>query len=399
MTSIKHIVFIVTGIFVIGTGTALAEPAINSVSGAFTHKGTIVIRGFGFGEKDPAAPLMWDDCEDRAVDNDSAVTSAGWVDVWPQIRVADYAAARTRYRNIPYRSTPAPHPNSTKYLAGCHYQYADNNPQFIGDPSDDQSYRSVCITADNGSAANNWYVSFYYTLDPNWNKSGLNYNNHKLTVNQKSGQSYTGGMQYNAYCGSNGPAPRAGNDICRIEGHSSNNELGNCTVSALNTNNPADHWIKVEDYVATKRHMYIDNVHAFRDDPISDIRSFSLGGYYRRVRDGGTIANTADYRGGVGASNYRYFDDMYIDTTLSRVILTNNSTYSSATIIEPQIPSAWANNSITITVNQAKFADCETAYLFVFDADNNHNAVGYPIRLVTGAGKAPCPPIGGKLFK
>lgn len=64
-------------------GTATAEPQVQSVSASFVHKRTVVIRGSGFGSKTPAAPLMWDDCDGKAVDNDSAVTESGWVDVWP----------------------------------------------------------------------------------------------------------------------------------------------------------------------------------------------------------------------------------------------------------------------------------------------------------------------------
>ena len=139
-------------------------------------------------------------------------------------------------------------------------------------------------------------------------------------------------------------------------------------------------------------------VNAFRDDPISSIRSFTLGGYFRYVVDGGSIANTADYRGGILDSNYRYYDDMYIDTSLARIMLCNNSTYANATICEPQIPSAWSNTTITSTVNLGKLPSSGMGYLFVFDSSNNHNSTGYPVVIGGGGGGgdmiAPDPPTG-----
>ena len=79
--------------------------------------------------------------------------------------------------------------------------------------------------------------------------------------------------------------------------------------------------------------------------------------------------------GGAEAHNghddaWRYYDDIYIDNTFSRVMLCNNSTYASATICEPQIPhTTWNDGSIALTVNQGALTG-ETAYLFVFDNSN-----------------------------
>ena len=54
-----------------------AEPMISSVSGAGNHGNSITIIGSGFGTKSPAAPLLWDDCEDKTVNSTSAVSSEG----------------------------------------------------------------------------------------------------------------------------------------------------------------------------------------------------------------------------------------------------------------------------------------------------------------------------------
>jgi hypothetical protein len=76
-----------------------------------------------------------------------------------------------------------------------------------------------------------------------------------------------------------------------------------------------------------------------------------------------------------------------VDNTFSRVVLANNATYTSATIVEPQIPTVWSGSSITVTVNLGKLPDTGTAYLFVFDSNNRGNAVGYPVTI--GGGSAP----------
>jgi hypothetical protein len=77
---------------------------------------------------------------------------------------------------------------------------------------------------------------------------------------------------------------------------------------------------------------------------------------------------------------YRYFDDVYIDTTLSRVVLANSQDYDQATVIEPQIPLEWSDGSITVQSNLGKLGG-PNMYLFVFDDYNQRNAVGYTIEL------------------
>lgn len=96
----------------------------------------------------------------------------------------------------------------------------------------------------------------------------------------------------------------------------------------------------------------------------------------------------------VAQDSYLYYDDFYVDNTWARVMIGNNSNFSSCTHREIQIPTEWDDGSITITGNRGSFDPCEAYYLFVVDADGNVNTNGFPIRIVTGAGEAPCPPTG-----
>ena len=73
-----------------------------------------------------------------------------------------------------------------------------------------------------------------------------------------------------------------------------------------------------------------------------------------------------------------WMDDIYIAKTKARVEIGDNSDWDLCTHREIQPPTAWIDNSITITVNQGSFQDGNTAYLFVVDADGAVSE-GYPI--------------------
>ena len=90
-------------------------------------------------------------------------------------------------------------------------------------------------------------------------------------------------------------------------------------------------------------------------------------------------------------SNWRYYDDIYVDTTLARVVLAEQPTLSDASIVEVQIPSAWSDSSITATVNLGKFAPGQTAYLFVVDASGAASTTGVAVT-AGGTAIAPNPP-------
>jgi len=81
-----------------------------------------------------------------------------------------------------------------------------------------------------------------------------------------------------------------------------------------------------------------------------------------------------------------WFDDLYIATTQARVEMGNASSWAACTHREIQIPTAWSDNSITITVNQGSFQDGDAAYLFVVDAEGNVSN-GYPITIGGGGGE------------
>jgi len=75
-----------------------------------------------------------------------------------------------------------------------------------------------------------------------------------------------------------------------------------------------------------------------------------------------------------------YYDDIYLQFgTQARVEIGDSPEWSACTHREIQVPSAWSDGSIKITVNQGSFQAGDTAYLFVVDSECNVNPTGFPI--------------------
>jgi gamma-glutamyltranspeptidase len=98
---------------------------------------------------------------------------------------------------------------------------------------------------------------------------------------------------------------------------------------------------------------------------------------------------------GVGMNLDVYTDDTYIDTTRARVEIGNAPTWAQSNVREIQIPSAWSNSSITITINQGAFSNGDTVYLYVVDSNGNVNSNGYPVTIGgISSTNPPSPPTG-----
>jgi hypothetical protein len=180
------------------------------------------------------------------------------------------------------------------------------------------------------------------------------------------------------------------------------------------TKNPRNAWIHYEyrmqsDASVGVREIRIDNLTGAKyktncPNWMNNTRSFSIGGYFRGVYepwliDGCTCATSCwgetkqlvAYISDLNNNAFRYFDDMYVDTTWSRVMLCNTSTYPDGTddsyICEPQIPVTWADGSIEVTVNQGALTT-GPAFLYVFDSNNVANGTGYSVTLGEGGPSA-----------
>ena len=365
-----------------------AQPNPTAYTGdSLTHGNSFDITGASFGSKDPAGPLMWDDCEDRTVDNDASVTGKGWIDVWPYLQASDVDSARTRYRDTGFRTVTSAHTagGDSIFLSGCHHQFDNNDPQYIGGG---QTYRAVCVTADaNQAVVSRWFVMWYYRVDPVWPDSGCNagnIENHKFAVKQVGAGAYAGTNAYDS-CRE---YPCDGDSVMATIGHGS----GGCTrlyegtpPYGIRHYSPQLDWIKYEhrhwsDDTHGRRDWYFNNMYTNGYDGecvnwLDSTRSFTIGGYFR-WSDAGSPPVSEMY----GDTNaWRYFDDMYVDTVLSRVILGDASTYTACIILEPQICSAWSATSITVTTNLGRLQDSSKAWIYVFNETDQSNSSGLEV--------------------
>jgi hypothetical protein len=397
-----------------------AEPQISSVSGTVAHRQNITISGNGFGTKSPAAPLWWDDGEGAPVNNMSVMRSGemGWVvsgslagtsrhysDVWPYAVTENNGYSNMMYRSAGHRNVAGPHSLSSKFMVGCH----DDQGECLGG----EVGQNVGVTVGDMSRHDEWYVSFYLRLDPLWPiGTSSNYKFFNWEMGSPRARMYSTPFCYDNVNGCGGCNGYRKAPDCNEEYWGSPHVIQildreNCPTMTspycgspvitqdTRKRNPRRQWIKEEhvlDGVAERYIIRVNNADLL-DTANSNGCGFNrsrypqnpsgatLGGFWKQ----GVCGNTQD---DLNDNACRFFDDVYVDTTLARVILGNAAEYSSCTILEPQIPSTWSANSITVMVNQGAISSSQ-AYLYVFDVNNTHNNRGFPVTI--GGSSSPPP--------
>jgi len=408
-----------------------AQPAPTSIDAdSVEHGVNYTISGTAFGTKSPAAPLWWDDCEGAAHANRTLRSGElSWVtstltgnskhynDVWPTLLSGVYDTLNMMYRHA-VRSVTQPHANSTRYLAGGHGEQGECLGGEVG--------QNVAINVSDQIVSNDWYISYYLRLDPLW-PTGSYEHNYKFFVWERT-------APYNIYCGSGflydnfpgcgstpvNPANRS--SYRRSPGCNANWVAGTiywefdaATTSSIvyplygypwitfdtTAQNPLKAWTKAEHMArfglnhAGSIDKYLHDNVALLDISLDvtdaamieghdQVGGITIGGFYRIQLCSGQDDLDDDA--------WRYFDDIYIDRTFSRVILGNAATYATCTILEPQIPSAWSATSITVEGNLGALT-ADSAWVYVFNSDNTSNTNGLLVSL--GAVITPPePPVG-----
>jgi hypothetical protein len=415
----RLLIFTLTAFFVLGLNSVLAQPSVNSVSGVISHKENITIRGANFGLKSPARPLWWDDGEGAILNERSIMTSGemSWAvsgvlsgsnkhynDVAPTFVTQDGGIANMMYRTTGYRNVAAPHSRSSTFLAGGH----DDQGECLGG----EVGQNVALNVSDGTAHDEWYISYYLTLDPRW--PAWVYQNNYKEFNWEASPPYTiyhtNNYESGGACGGGHNdlrrAPQCGEDwqtlvivqFMDISFLDSRQGFYPVITHDTNVNNPSRQWVRVERVLDRSADFYQvlhDNVAMLDSNRDSNFRirlhngtaigGVTMGGFWK----GGMCGNNQD---DLDDDAWRYFDDVYVDNTFSRVVLTDNQTYSNSNMVEPQIPMSWSDGSITVMVNQGALPEGQ-AFLFVFDAGNNHNPVGFPITIGGSGGGGEVTPI------
>ena len=74
-----------------------------------------------------------------------------------------------------------------------------------------------------------------------------------------------------------------------------------------------------------------------------------------------------------------HLDEVYVDDSWSRVMISEKPLLKEGRKWEILIPSRWSRGEIEVVVNAGVFRPGETAYVYVFDGENQANEIGYPI--------------------
>ncbi len=329
---------------------AFSAPSISSISGKISHGENLVIKGSSFSTKPAAAPVVWDDCS-------GTDPYAKWDGNYNSGSGASYAG---NYRTPAQvgRGVATAHARATKYFCGAHYPGTTaQNGRNVG------VWKVRQIT----SMPSYTYLSYYHRADPGWNWNiDSTDDNYKEYCWGESNWPYTGKYWYN-----------------ELYYRSSYHLLG--TPISGNSFYGDPHWSVTSKWAKVEMEVRWDStssgyVKVWEDGVLrlnysgptnsgTGMRTELIGGY---VRDSGAT------------SQWRYWNDIYLDYSRARVLIGNASTYNASKIREVQIPTTWADGTITIKVNQGAFSNGQAAYLYIVDTNGNVNSNGFPLTFGQG---------------
>ena len=353
------------------SATAYAQPTISGATGSWSHKSSVIINGSGFGSKDAAAPVIWDDAS-------GAKVSDLWDEAWPSCQ------GNSEY-NLAYRtpsqtrgSVGLPHTRHSKYIAGAH---------FGADPSADCGFAVILWKVRNITSFPAYsYISWYQRADDGWQFGTQN--NYKTFAYSTGRGPYN--LPNNWYVEYNVPPT---SPLSPVQWHLNDDAFGmptqslqdpdqngNSFYAGMAVNPMGGAWTKVEmelkytdlndGYIKLWENGVLKIDYAGSTDRLLGTeRTEGIGGY----------SNNYPF-----TSNWRYFSDVYLDYSRARVILGNAPTLDASTVREVQVPTSWSDSSISLSVNLGAFHDGEAVYLYVVNANGDVNAAGIPVTALPG---------------
>lgn len=320
-----------------------ATPSVINVSGNFNHGNTITITGTGFGTKSPAKPTVWIDFEGKSLSANPSLSDS-----------PDRFTSNTMY----IASDTNPHSNSEYSAYGIMRTNGNKTTSNIGTTvnNTDKYYVFGRVKYEAGTFQNLTNQKFFWALPGPGETpidTRLQYHNFSNphnpdATNSGLGWQWTGGT------------PQGG-ILKRVTG-CENGEW--CTHEIqdsrgdLNIANGITKWwlnsvIKLSSSTVKKTTKYPEN-------------------YNKLIF---TTFWTESIAGVVPANGSKhYYDDIYMDSTWSRVMIGNASTFDACTHREPLIPMEWSPTSIKAYFNQGAFTNGQSIYLFVVDSDGNSSS-------------------------
>ena len=324
----------------------LATPAVTKVSGAVRHGATLAIAGAGFGEKAEPAPWIWDDFEngqeDAPLETSPTVKwiryGSGEAEKFPQYRAdGAYAGRLGAAKTIRY------------------------GPEWL-------NYGAM------GLNAGEMYISFMFkwTLDDGNLDDGLVMKFCRLNSAPNcyhSRPSFAVNMRKagNAYCNF---TPDADGADYRFQSTCGTMTRGTWhrweTYWKLSTPGQRDGLIQ----------LYLDHTEVAVD---KFVNVMTRGAQCAEQLADNFLLPMMHARGRNAIITYRA-DNVYADRTRARVELADSATWASRTRSELQIPTAWAPDAVSVTVNLGMFSPDQTVYLYIVDSAGIVST-GYPLRV------------------
>jgi hypothetical protein len=308
-------------------------PIITSVSGTFTNMASIVVKGSDFGAKMPAAPMLF-----ANFDSSLAPSSLGQRTSWNQVQSLVWSASERCAMASDGSGVWALRVDDPTLFQDGHNIYVHRRVK-----------RSFVVTDDSQN---------YKSLRAWFNIGNPGYPN--IYVAPSNGRVYTEDIGYP-------PVDSGYWANFRWTGTGWNTEEFIIRASHIN----------VKDGILTCRY----NGKTQASGSILT-RSSQYSGVMNQLYALHEVIATKDQWSPPWSDNNRIWaDDIYVDNTWARVQLGNAEYYTNCTAFAMQLPSAWNASQVTFWFNSSTFGNGQQVYLFVFNAGNEVNPLGFPITI------------------
>lgn len=343
-------------------GVVLGQASIGGVTGEVSQNSSLTIMGSGFGAKSPAAPIKYDNFQNGTPGQTlQGGTAPSW-ETWSNVQPASNPQA-----NYP--------------------KYSDQQPRFAGD----KTLRQHFWDTPNGFVSN---VSVIMrNLTQKVYVSGWAWND-------RSNDGATTGLRNVKiwwHCANEWGTPTTRWDVYPVNGSghftSEACAVGSYTANEWSTSMPdRQQWQRLEVWHNRGSASESENLRAWVNGALE--AQFTVPFVSGCSQNSVYLMSYADQNTSGSSWLDWHWSEIYIDNTLARVELGNNSSFSACTHREIQIPTAWSSSAVTVTANIGTFAAGSTAYLFVVDAAGNAS-VGFPVT-IGGASEPTAPGQPGK---
>ncbi len=332
--------------------TVIAQPIVQSVTGDFTDGTTIAIEGMGFGTKPTQQPYLWDTLSNQS----------GYVD--RELQHGDIIPSTQGDWGL----SPCPdcpwdvnQPNWTSPM-----RYWDQNHRVPGRPFYRVERKGYFRMSDWGDTLpDRVYLNWWFrTSAPDLTVGSNKFVRLWADTERPEGSVSWTGMHLTYTADANHDGVNDGG-----EGH---------VTTWGNWGGSSGSWHNLEmvyDGQGDIQHGY-GTLRIYRDGRLVHAVNDAFGELpWNRLYVFGFDASVGEPFAGETFD----FSDIYIDTSLARVVVGNAAQYANVTHQEVQIPQSWNTDSINVTVNSGSFAPSEDLWLFVFDVDGEVNPVGHSV--------------------